>query len=105
MRFFAGEALRVEAEALAALEGQDAALPRLRDVEALADQMEARPLKWRAALAAAAFLAAAGRREEARAAAARALAALEAVARDLDAADRALFEATDPMVRARAALA
>jgi class 3 adenylate cyclase/tetratricopeptide (TPR) repeat protein len=105
MRFYLGDALRVEAEALAALEGPDAGLARLRDVEALADQIDARPLKWRAALAAATLLDAAGRREDARAAATRALAALESVAGGLDAADRALFEASEPMVRARAALA
>ena len=105
MRVFVGDALRVEAEALAAIEGLDAGLPRLSDVEALADRIGARPLKWRTALAAAALLGAAGRRPEARAAAARALEALETVARALDAADRALFEASEPMVRAQAALA
>jgi hypothetical protein len=78
----------------------------LREVEALAEDIGAPPMRWRAALAQARLLVEAGRREESRAAAGRALASLEAVARELDeAALRASFEASDPMVRARAALA
>ena len=105
MRVFAVDARRVEAEALAHLEGLEAAMPLLQEVEALAAQIQAAPVQWRAALALARLLAAAGRHDEARAAARRALAALESVARDLDPADRATFEASEPMVRARAALA
>jgi tetratricopeptide (TPR) repeat protein len=104
MQVFVGEARRVEAEALAVIEGPDAAVPLLAEVEALAERIGAAPLRWRTALALARLLGAAGRREESRAAAARALAALESVARELDDADRARFEASDPMVRARAAL-
>ncbi|HKZ06248.1 MAG TPA: AAA family ATPase, partial [Methylomirabilota bacterium] len=62
MRVFVGDARRVEAEALAVLDGLDAALPRLREVEALAAEVEAPPMAWRAALAAARLLGAAGRR-------------------------------------------
>jgi class 3 adenylate cyclase/tetratricopeptide (TPR) repeat protein len=105
MRVFVGDARRVEAEALADLEELETALPLLREVEALAAQIDTTPLRWRTALALARLLAAAGRPDEARAAAGRALAALESVARDLDPADRASFEASEPMVRARAALA
>ena len=105
MRVFVGDARRVEAEALADLEGLEAALPLLREVEALAAQIDTTPLRWRTALALARLLTAAGRHDEARAAARRALAALESVARELDPADRASFEASEPMMRARAALA
>jgi len=105
MRVFAGEARRVEAEALAALEGPAVALPILADVEALAAELDAGTMAWRAALAAARLLREAGRHDEARAAAARALSALESTARELDPADRALFDASEPVVRARAALA
>jgi hypothetical protein len=105
MEVFVGEARWVEAEALAVIEGPDAAVPLPAEVEALAERIGAAPLRWRTALALARLLGAAGRREESRAAAARALAALESVARELDEADRARFEASDPMVRARAALA
>ncbi len=105
MQVFVGEARRVEAEALAAIEGPDAAVPLLAEVEALAERIGAAPMAWRAALTLARLLGATGRREESRAAATRALAALESVARQLDEADRARFEASDPMVRARAALA
>jgi class 3 adenylate cyclase/tetratricopeptide (TPR) repeat protein len=105
MRVFVGDARRVEAEALAVIEGLDAALPLLREVEALAEEIGTLPLGWRTALAAARLLGAGGRREEARAAAARALDALESVARGLEGPDRASFEASDPMVRARAGLA
>jgi class 3 adenylate cyclase/tetratricopeptide (TPR) repeat protein len=104
MRVHAGEARRVEAEALAAIEGPGAALPLLAEVEALAERIGAVPMAWRAALALARLLGEAGRREESRAAVARALNALESIARDLDEADRARFEALDPMVRVRAAL-
>jgi len=105
MRVFAGDARRIEAEALARLEGLDVALPLLEEVEALAVQIDTIPLRWRTALAMAQLLDAAGRREEARAAARRALDALESVARALEGPDRASFEASEPMVRARAALA
>ena len=105
MRAFIGEAQRVEAEAVAMLEGVDAALPRLRKVETLAAELQAAPMRWRAALATARLLRDAGRPDDARAAAARAITALESTARELDAADRASFEASEPMVHARAALA
>jgi class 3 adenylate cyclase/tetratricopeptide (TPR) repeat protein len=105
MRVHAGEARRVEAEALAAIDGPAAALPLLAEVEALAEQIGAAPMAWSAALALASLLRDAGRREESRAAAGRALAALESIARELDASDRVTFEASEPMVRARAALA
>ncbi|HET6369272.1 MAG TPA: AAA family ATPase [Pseudomonadales bacterium] len=102
IRVFAGEARRVEAEALAAIEGPAAALPLLAEVEALAGGLDAAPLAWRSALASARLLRALGRSDEGRAAAARALAVLETVARELDGAERAIFEASEPMVRARA---
>ena len=105
MRVFTGDARRVEAEALAVLEGPAAGLTVLAEVEALAATLDAAPMAWRSALAAARLLGELGRHDEARAAAARALTALESTARDLDPADRAILEASDPMVRARAALA
>ena len=104
IRVFAGEARRVEAEALAAIEGPAAALPLLREVEALAGGLDAAPLAWRSALASARLLRALDRPDEGRAAAARALAVLETVARELDGADRAIFESSEPMVRARASV-
>jgi hypothetical protein len=105
MRVFAGEARRVEAEALAVLEGRAAALPILAEVEALAAELDAGTMAWRAGLAAARLLREVGRHDEARAASARALAAFEATARELDLADRTSFEASEPMVHARAGLA
>ena len=105
MRVFTGDARRVEAEALAVLEGPAAALPILAEVETLAAEVDAAPMAWRAALAAARLLREMGRKPEAQAAAARALRALEATADELDVADRATFAASEPMVRARAALA
>jgi hypothetical protein len=106
VRIYVEEARRVEAEALAVLKGPDAGLDVLTEVETRADALGAAPLRWRAALARARLLEEAGRAEASRAAAARALISLEATAADID--DPALrhsFEASEPMVRARAALA
>jgi len=93
----------VEGKGLAATEGLEAALPLLRRVETRARELGARPLEWRTALTLADLHRETGRSEGARAAAARALEALEDVARGIDEAPlRASFEASEPMVRARA---
>jgi hypothetical protein len=103
LRIFVDEARRVEGEALAVVEGLDAGLAVLADVETRAEAIGAAPLRWRAALAQARLLGEAGRADASRAAAARALLSLEATAAEVD--DPALrrsFEAAEPLVRARA---
>jgi hypothetical protein len=106
LRVFVEDARRVEGEALAVIEGTDAGLAVLTAVETRADAIGAAPLRWRAALAQARLLGEAGRAEASRAAAARALLSLEAAAADIDdPALRRAFEASEPMVHARAALA
>ena len=106
LRVFVDDARRVEGEALAVIEGTDAGLAVLTAVETRADAIGAAPLRWRAALAQARLLGEAGRAEASRAAAARALLSLEAAAADIDdPALRRAFEASEPMVHARAALA
>jgi adenylate cyclase len=105
LRIYVEEARRVEGEALAVVEGPDAGLAVLAEVETRADAIGAAPLRWRAALALARLLEGAGRAESSRAAAARALISLEATAADID--DpvlRRAFEASEPMVRARASV-
>jgi hypothetical protein len=63
-------------------------------------------VRWRAALVQARILGEAGRAKESRAAAARALISLEVTAADIDDPTlRRSFEASEPMVRARAYLA
>lgn len=90
------EARRVEGEALAVANGPEAA----------ERGAEAGPARWRAALAQARLFADLGRTEERRAAAARALVSLEATAADIeDPQLKRSFEATEPMVRARATAA
>ena len=96
----------MEGEALAVIEGPDAGLAVLAEVETRADAIGAAPLRWRAALAQARLLGEVGRAAASRAAAARALVSLEVTAADIeDPALRRSFEASEPMVRARAALA
>ena len=104
LRVWVADARRVEGEALAVADGPDAGLPVLADAETRADAIGAAPVCWRAALAQSHLLGEMGRAAESRAAAARALASLEAAASDIeDLALRRSFEASEPMVRARAA--
>ena len=100
------EARRVEGEALAVANGPEAGLAVLAAAERGAEAIGAGPARWRAALAQARLFADLGRTEERRAAAARALVSLEATAADIeDPQLKRSFEATEPMVRARATAA
>jgi tetratricopeptide (TPR) repeat protein len=106
LRVYVEDARRVEGEALAAVDGREAGLAVLTGVETRAEAIGAAPVRWRAALVQARILGEAGRAEESRAAAARALISLEVTAADIDDPTlRRSFEASGPMVRARAYLA
>jgi class 3 adenylate cyclase/tetratricopeptide (TPR) repeat protein len=102
MRVFVAEARRIEGEALVALARGGEAETLLREVKALATELAAAPVRWRACLALARLLAGDGRRAGARAEAAEALATLEGVAAALsDPWLRDLFEESAPVREAQ----
>jgi predicted Zn-dependent protease len=101
-RVFVVDAVRVEGEALAALGDAELGERTLRRAKQDATTMDAAPPTWRACLALAGGLEAAGRRDEARAERALARAALARAARDLPSALAASFARTAVVRRADA---